>query len=91
MAPPLPNTMRRPRAIGLAFADVGLLIWRGKNSQSKYREGDGVLALGGRRLMEKYNNQPKVGGSGRGEYWGGRATAVECVGGAFRYRLGAAN
>jgi hypothetical protein len=23
-----------------------------------------------------------------GGYWGGRATAVECVGGAFRYRLG---
>jgi len=46
------------------------------------------LALGGRRLMTKHINQPKVGGSGRGGYWGGRATAVKHVGGAFRYHLG---
>ncbi len=27
MVPPLPNTIRRPRAIGLALAVVGLLAW----------------------------------------------------------------
>jgi len=57
----------------------------------KNRERGGALALGGRHLMTKHNNQPKVGGSGRGGYWGGCVTAVERVGGAFRYRLGAAN
>ena len=30
MAPPLPNTIRRPRAVGLALAVVGLLAWGDK-------------------------------------------------------------
>jgi hypothetical protein len=30
MALPLPNAMRRPRAIGVALAVVGLLAWGGK-------------------------------------------------------------
>ncbi len=30
MVPPLPNTMRRPGAIGVALAVVGLLAWGGK-------------------------------------------------------------
>ena len=30
MAPLLPNAMRRPRAIGVALAVVGLLAWRGE-------------------------------------------------------------
>ncbi len=30
---------------------------------SKNREGDGSLALGGHRLVVRYNNQPIVGGS----------------------------
>ena len=76
MVSPLPNTMRRPRAVGLAFAVVGLLVWGVAMQPIKDREGGGVLALGGRRLMEKYNNQPKVGGSGRGEYWGGRLGCI---------------
>ena len=34
---------------------------------SKNREGGGVLALGGRRFIKTPNNQPKVGGSVRGD------------------------
>ncbi len=30
MSPPLPNTIRRLRAVGLVLAVVGLLAWRGK-------------------------------------------------------------
>jgi hypothetical protein len=30
MVPPLPDTIRRPQAIGLALAVVGLLAWGGK-------------------------------------------------------------
>ncbi len=30
IAPPLPNTIRRPRAVRLALAVVGLLAWGGK-------------------------------------------------------------
>ncbi len=30
MAPPLPNAMRRPQAIGVALAVVGLLAWGGE-------------------------------------------------------------
>ena len=30
MAPPLPDTIRRPRAVGLALAVVGLLAWGGE-------------------------------------------------------------
>ena len=29
MAPPLPDTIRRPQAVGLALAVVGLLAWGG--------------------------------------------------------------
>jgi hypothetical protein len=30
MVPPLPDTIRRPQAVRLALAVVGLLAWRGK-------------------------------------------------------------
>jgi hypothetical protein len=30
MVPPLPDTIRRPRAVGLVLAVVGLLAWGGK-------------------------------------------------------------
>ena len=30
MAPPLPDTIHRPRAVGLALAVIGLLAWGGK-------------------------------------------------------------
>ncbi len=34
---------------------------------SKNREGGEVLALGGRRFVNRHNNQPKVGGSDSGD------------------------
>jgi hypothetical protein len=30
MAPPLPNAIRRPQAVGLALAVIGLLAWGGE-------------------------------------------------------------
>jgi hypothetical protein len=49
MAPLLPDTIRRPRAIGLAIAVVGLLAWVGRNERHKKIErGGSALALGGR-------------------------------------------
>ena len=38
-----------------------------KCNPSKNREGDGALALGGRRLITANNNQPKVGVRGGGD------------------------
>jgi len=47
--------------------------------------------LGGRRLVGKTQQPTKSWRLLWGGYWGGRATAVERVGGAFCYRLGATN
>ena len=38
-----------------------------KRNPSKNREGGGVSALGGRRSIRTTNNQPKFGGSDRGD------------------------
>ncbi len=38
-----------------------------QHNPSKNRERGGALALGGCRLLELGNNQPKVGGSVRGD------------------------
>ena len=43
------------------------LFWVPKHNPSKNREGGRVLALGGRRSIKTPNNQPKVGGSVRGD------------------------
>ncbi len=43
-----------------------LLLGAPKRDPLKIRERDGVLALGGRRLDVKRDNQPKVGVSGEG-------------------------
>ncbi len=43
-------------------------LFRGQNeTTSKNREEHSALALGGRLLAAKHNNQPIVGGSGRGD------------------------
>ncbi len=43
-------------------------LFRGRNkTTSKNREEHGALALGGRHLAATHNNQPIVGGSGRGD------------------------
>ena len=43
------------------------LFGASQRNPSKNRERGGALALGGRRLVGKPNNQPKVGGSVRGD------------------------
>jgi hypothetical protein len=61
---------------------VGSPVW-GTNTASpiKNREEEGALAFGGHRLIKTPNNQPRVGGSGRGyviaEADGGGGSAVE--------------
>ena len=66
MAPPLPMGPCKERAIGLGGDAVGLLVLGAKTQPIKNREGGGVLALGGCRSKTP-NNQPKVGGSIRGD------------------------
>ncbi len=55
MAPLLPNAMRRPQAVGVALAVVGLLAWGGKI------RGIESLALGGRHFINTNNNQMEDG------------------------------
>jgi hypothetical protein len=43
------------------------LFWGQNETTSKIREEHGASALGGRHLAATYNNQPIVGGSGRGD------------------------
>ncbi len=45
MAPPLPNTMRRPRAIGLVFAVIGSLVWGVAMQPIKKQRGGRGLGL----------------------------------------------
>jgi hypothetical protein len=59
-------SVRRLEAGGLALAGVDPLVWAPKCNPSNNRERGVVLALGGRCLAEKNNNQPKVGISGGG-------------------------
>ncbi len=44
------------------------LVGTPNKDASKNREGDGSLALGGRRLVVRHNNQPIAGGSNRMDY-----------------------
>ena len=57
----------KARAIGLGGATVGLLVLGAKTQPIKKQRGGGVSALGGRRSIKTPNNQPKVGGSVRGD------------------------
>jgi hypothetical protein len=50
MAPPLPNSICRLQAIGLAIDVVGSLIWGCKTRGIKKYRGAGALALGGCHL-----------------------------------------
>ncbi len=63
---PLPYTIRRRRAVGLALAVVGLLAWGGEMRGIKNRERGGFLALGGRRIKCLNNNQMGDGDDVRG-------------------------
>ncbi len=86
MAPPLPNTIRRPRAVKLVLTVVGLLAWRGEMRGTKNRERGSALALGGRHFISISNNQMADGVDIRGciggevrlgcNVWGGRLPVV---------------
>ncbi len=45
MALPLPNAIRRPRAVGLALAVLGLLAWGGDMGGIKKKREGGCLGL----------------------------------------------
>ena len=57
---------------------------------SKNREGDGSLALGGRHLVLRHNNQPIVGGSDRMDYGEDARLGWSAWGGCLSY-FGVAN
>jgi hypothetical protein len=51
MVPPLPDTIRRWRAVGLVLAVIGLLAWGGEmRGIEKIERGGSALALGGRHF-----------------------------------------
>ena len=65
---------------------VGML----NKDASKNREGDRSLALGGRHLVVRHNNQPIVGGSDRRDDGEDARPGWSVWGGCFSY-FGAAN
>ena len=63
MAPLIPNAMRRPQAVGIAYAVVGLLAWRGemRGVKNRLERGD-ACALGWLPFCKlTHNNQLKFG------------------------------
>ena len=58
---------RKAPAVGFGGAMTGLPIWGAKKRHIKKREKHGASALSGRHLVALHNNQPIVGGSGRGD------------------------
>jgi len=83
--------VRRLRAIGRAFAVVGLLAWGGERGGSKIGRGGAAWVLkGGRHFVNTCNNQIKLvkameGESVRTRGWGGTR------GGALFRRFGRRN
>ena len=53
----LPIIPGKVRGVGFALSAVGFLFWVSKKRQIKNKEMGGALALGGRSLMMKNNNQ----------------------------------
>jgi hypothetical protein len=86
MASPLPDTIRRRRAVGLALAVVGLRLGGRNERHRKIERGGSALALGGRRFNCLNNNQMGDGEDVRGcvgeearlgrNVWGGRLPVV---------------
>jgi hypothetical protein len=88
MAPPLPEAIHRPRAVGLALTVVGLLAWGGRNERhQKIERGGSALALGGRRFI----NYTQQSNRSRHRRWRGsregHPTRAECVGGRRIFAL----
>ena len=90
MAPPFPNTMCRPRAIGLAFAVIGLLVWRGENRGIEKQRGGQGLGLRwlpfGQKTQQSTESRRKRKGDDIGEAGGGGS-----AGGYTVQSFGAAN
>jgi hypothetical protein len=53
--------------VGFGGVMAGLPVWGAKKRRIKKIESHGALDLGGRHLVATYNNQPIVGGRGRGD------------------------
>jgi hypothetical protein len=63
-----PQVCCRRLAVGSLLPWLAPLVGMPHKDASTNREGDGSLALGGRRLALRRNNQPIVGGSNRRDY-----------------------
>ena len=61
MAPPLPIAMRRRRAIGVALAVVGLLVWGGLVTKIEIERGGGRHGLKWPPFYKINNNQMEDG------------------------------
>jgi hypothetical protein len=78
MPPLLPLGTRKAHTVGFGGTAVGSPVWSTNASPIKISEEDGALALGGGQSIKILNNQPIVGGRGRGDVgadarWGGSA------------------
>ncbi len=76
--------------MGLLLPRLFPLVGTPNKDASKNREGVGYLALGGRRLVVRRNNQPIVGGSNRRDE-GENARPGWCVWGGCFSNFGVAN
>ncbi len=76
--------------MGLLSPRLVPLVGTLSEDASKNRERDGSLALGGRRLVLRRNNQPIVGGSDRRDDGEDPRPGWSVGGGCFSY-FGAAN
>jgi hypothetical protein len=90
MVPWIPTSLLQAPGGGFALAVAGSLGWDAELRCIKNREGDGFLALGGRRWVVRHNNQLLVGGSDRKDDGEDRGRDGVYGGGCFSY-FGAAN
>jgi len=76
---PTPCAGRGPS--GLGSLSLVPLFGALQRNPSKNREGGKVVALGGRRVVNRHNNQPKFGSDGRGDIGeGARPRRNLCLG-----------
>ena len=88
MAPPLPNTMRRPRAIGLAFAVVGSLVWGVAMQPIKKQRGGRGLGLRWPPFCQQTQQPTESRFRRQRRHRRRRATAAERMWRLFWLRLG---
>ena len=58
---------RKAPLVGFGGAMAGLPVWGAERRHIKKREKQCAWAISGRHLVATHNNQPIVGGSGRGD------------------------